>query len=246
MANEGETDIQQQQLTDNSNNQDYPEEQQQQEEELFGSHEDEWVKNVVGDLILWRSPIHTGLWLVVFFLIFFLVEISDYSLLTLFSYLILLQLLFTTSAIRGAPTLKGMGLIRPSFDPKIFALQRQAFTPDEMARFSRGMSMIMYEAIIWWNDALITSDAKKVLKTTGMLSIMCILGLLLTFDQTILLIVLTAFTIPRVYESEGDRIDEFLAVMKEAAERRLPLDRIYTIIENLASRLEPVLGRLEL
>ena len=217
----------------------------QHEDAVFEGHgEDEWVKSVVADLVLWRHPVLTGLWLVVFLLVFFLVEVSDYSLLTLFSYLVLLQLMATTGAIRSAPTLKSVGLLRPGFDPKVFAQQRQAFTPDELARFSRGSAMIAYEVISYWNDALVTRDARKVLKITAGALALAVAGIALTVDLALLVVVLVAFTVPKLYEEQGDRIDEFVAVVRERVEARVPLDRIQDALVRVADRLEPVLGSL--
>jgi len=90
------------------------------------------------DLVLWRRPLHTGLWLVTLFLSFFLIVVSEYSVLTLLCYLILIQLSATAVAMKAAPFLKTVGLIRPGFDPKNFAAQRQAFTAEELVLFSRG------------------------------------------------------------------------------------------------------------
>lgn len=209
-----------------------------------GVGEDEWVKSVVWDLVLWRQPVLTGLWLVVFFLVFFLLEVSEYSVLTLLSYLILLQLVTATALIRAAPTLKTMGLLRQAFDPKIFAQQRQAFTPEELTRFSRGAAMLAYEAILNWNDALVTRDARKVLRVSAGMVTLAALGIFLSVDLAVLIVVVVGFSVPKIYEMQGDRIDEFTAVLWEAVERRLPVDRFFDLAATLAERLEPVLGSL--
>jgi hypothetical protein len=90
------------------------------------------VRTVLEELILWRRPLHTALWLTTLALAFFLVVVSEYSLLTLVCYLVLIQLAATSAAMRGAPMLKTVGLLRASFDPKTFAAQRQAFTSEEV------------------------------------------------------------------------------------------------------------------
>jgi len=127
-----------------------------QEDDQDDDSDGAWVRHVVEDLLLWHYPIHSALWLVVFFLVFFLVKVSEYSLLTLACYLILLQLVATTSAIRGAPVLKSMNLLRGSFDPKTFALQRQAFSAEELYRFSRGCAEIASTWILEWNDTFLS------------------------------------------------------------------------------------------
>ena len=82
--------------------------------------------------------------------------------LTLICYLILLQLMATTAAIKGAPTLKSVGLLKANFDPKTFALQRQAFTSQDLLRFSTGSASIAYDWNMSWNDALITRSDQSV------------------------------------------------------------------------------------
>jgi len=206
--------------------------------------EDEWVKTVVWDLVLWRHPVLTGLWLVVFFLVSFLMEVSEYSVLTLFSYLVLLQLVATTGAIKSAPALKSVGLLRASFDAKVFAHQRQAFTPDELTKFARGTALIAYGYLTAWNDALVTRDARKVLRTAAAMLGLAALGAVLSVDQALLLLVLATFSLPKIYELEGDRVDEFAAVVHEAVAKRVPLDRAKDAARGFAERLEPVLGSL--
>ena len=49
------------------------------EDSEFTTDDEVWVRNVIQDLLLWHHPIHSALWLAVFFLVFFLVKFSDYS-----------------------------------------------------------------------------------------------------------------------------------------------------------------------
>jgi len=206
-----------------------------------------WVKRVIGDLLLWHYPIHSALWLMVFFLVFFLIKISEYSLLTLACYLILLQLIATTAAIRGAPVLKTMGLLRSTFDPKTFALQRQAFSAEELFRFSRGSAEIASGWILEWNDTLETRNAKKVLRVASGAFWLALTGIIIPLDVTILVAVVLAFTVLKVYEIQRDRIDEIIEVLQERYRERLGpfLERIFPLLDSLLYRLEPILGRFD-
>jgi hypothetical protein len=206
-----------------------------------------WVKKVLGELVLWRYPIHSGLSLVVFLLVFFLVKVSEYSIVTLACYLILLQLIATTAAIRGAPVLKSMGLLRSSFDPKTFALQRQAFSAEELFRFSRGCAEIASTWILDWNDTLETKNAKKVLRVAAGAFGLAIVGIVIPFDVTLLVTVFLSFTVFKVYEMQQESIDEITSVLQERYnERILPfLEKLYPILDSLLYRLEPIIGRFE-
>jgi hypothetical protein len=206
-----------------------------------------WVKHVVEDLLLWHHPVHSALWLVVFFLVFFLVKVSEYSLLTLICYLVLLQLIATTAAIRSAPVLKSMNLLRASFDPKTFALQRQAFSAEELFRFSRGCAEIGSEWILEWNDTLETRNAKKVLRVASAFFWLAVFGLVIPFDVMLLLFVLGLFTVLKIYDLQHERIDEILNVLYERYDEKLApvLRKVYPLLDSVLYRLEPIIGRFD-
>lgn len=206
-----------------------------------------WVRHVVEDLLLWHYPVHSALWLLVFFLVFFLVKVSEYSILTLMCYLILLQLVATTAAIRSAPVLKSMNLLRASFDPKTFALQRQAFSAEELFRFSRGCAELASSWILEWNDTLVTRNARKVIRVAGALLVTAIIGLALPFDIILVTAVVLAFTVLKIYDLQRERIDELVEILYERYDQKLaPITRmVYPILDSLLFRLEPVLGRFE-
>ena len=206
-----------------------------------------WVKHVVEDLLLWHYPVHSALWLVVFFLVYYLVKVSEYSVLTLLCYLILLQLLATTAAIRSAPVLKSMNLLRASFDPKTFALQRQAFSAEELFRFSRGCAEIGSDWILEWNDTLETRNAKKVLRVTSGFFWLAVFGLVIPFDVVLALFVVGAFTVLKIYDLQRERIDEVIDVLYERYDQKIaPLLRwVFPILDSMLYRLEPLIGRFE-
>ena len=104
--------------------------------------------------------------------------------------------------------------------------------------------MLAYEAILNWNDALVTRDARKVLRVSAGMVTLAALGIFLSVDLAVLIVVVVGFSVPKIYEMQGDRIDEFTAVLWEAVERRLPVDRFFDLAATLAERLEPVLGSL--
>ena len=206
-----------------------------------------WVRAVVEDLLLWRRPLHTGLWLITLVLVFFLVIVSEYSILTLLSYLVLIQVGGTAAAMKGAPFLKTVGLLRPAFEPKHFAAQRQAFTSEELLLFSRGTALIVYEKWMLWNEAMTTRDAKKVVRMLVFCAALIVAGLVTSLDKTLFALTLVAFFIPKVYDSQHVIIDELVQILWERFELKvLPLyDRIAPVVNFFLLRLEPLLGTFD-
>jgi hypothetical protein len=207
----------------------------------------DWVKHVIEELLLWRHPVHSALWLVIFGLVFFLVKVSEYSILTLICYTVLLQLVATTGAIRAAPLLKSMNLLRASFDPKTFALQRQAFSAEELFRFSRGCAEIGSYWILQWNDTLETRNAKKVVRVGSVLFWLAVIGLIIPFDVVLLMSVALAFTVFKVYDLQRDRVDEVFEVLRERYNEKLEprLRWFWPLLDSLLYRLEPIIGRFD-
>ena len=202
-----------------------------------------FVRRAVGDVLRWRSPLQSALWLSTLTLTFFLIEFSEYSALTLFAYLVLLQLASTAVAIQAAPALKKVGLMRESFDPKIFALQRQAFSVDELQKFSQGAAGIVFGWIMMWNDALETTDARKVLKVAGLMFLLSVLGKLVSFPVFLYCVVLVAFSVPALYERQQEKIDEIWERVEDRTDE--VWDRVYVTLGPVLDRLEPVLGRFD-
>lgn len=198
-----------------------------------------WVRTLVSNLILWRSPINTGLWLLVYLLMFFLVQVSGNSLLTLVAVLVLLQLVATTSAIRGAPALKRVGLLPASFDPRVFALRRQMFSAEELMRFTRGCAEIASSWVFEWNDALETRNARKVIRYACLAFGSIVAGLLFSFEVAMFLGVLCLFTIPKAYNRYGESLDD----LGERYGNKLDplLRRFYPMLD----AFEPVIGSFE-
>jgi hypothetical protein len=228
------------------------------EEEARSSHREQpiweddgsdgaWVRHVIEELLLWKYPVHSALWLIVFSLVYFLVKVSEYSLLTLACYLILLQLIATTAAIRGAPVLKSMNLLRGNFDAKTFALQRQAFSAEELFRFSRGCAEIASGWILEWNDTLVTRNAKKVLRVTGAFFALAIIGLIIPLDIMLIVFVVLAFSLLKIYDMQRAKADEIIEVLHERYDEKVApwLQKIYPFLDSVLYRLEPILGRFD-
>jgi len=197
--------------------------------------------------LLWRRPLHTALWLVTLALTFFLVVVSEYSLLTLMCYLVLIQIGGTAAAQRAAPFLKTVGLMRAGFEPKNFAAQRQAFTAEELLLFSRGTALIVYEKWMLWNDAMTTRDAKKVVRVLAFSAALVVLGLVTSLDRALFGLCVVLFSVPKLVDSQHVVLNELYHILLERFEQKvLPqYDRIAPVVNFVLVRLEPVLGTFD-
>lgn len=65
-------------------------------------------------------------------------------------------------------------------------------------------------------------------------------GIVIPFDVALLLTVFVAFTLPKLYEMQQNRIDEFVEVVKEKLQ---PLvDKAQPIVDVLIEKFEPIIG----
>lgn len=206
-----------------------------------------WVRHVIEDLLLWRDPLNSGAWLLLFSITFYLVKVSEISILTLVCGILVLQVLMVTAAIKSAPLLKSMNLLRPSFDPKTFTLQRQAFSQEELFRFSRGCAEVASSWILEWNDTLVTRNARKVVRVGGAFFALIVVGLILPFDIFLALVVILAFTLLKIYDLQRDRIDEILEILNERYEQKIAprLQVLYPVLDSILYRLEPIIGHFD-
>jgi hypothetical protein len=203
-----------------------------------------FVRTSVGDILLWKNPLQSGLWFSTIFLMFFLTIFSEYSLMTLLCYIILLQLLFTNGIIRAAPSLSKMGLLRANFNPKTFAMQRQAFSIDELKKFAKGSAGIIYSWIQIWNEALSTDDAQVVLSVAFSLFVLAIVGKIMTLSVFLFIIFLGAFTCPKIYSLQSEKFDDLYYQAQDKFEDVWDViyDKIGPVLDKVLAILRPIIG----
>ncbi|KAH9256524.1 hypothetical protein BASA81_005439 [Batrachochytrium salamandrivorans] len=113
------------------------------------------TKRALMSLFLWENPFFSLVWVVLLLLVGLLLLVYRYSLLTLSCYVVLIQLALTKLALILGP------VVSKEFDPEEFVFQRQAFSPDQIFRFSRGLADLVVTLFFAWQDVLTTRDAKK-------------------------------------------------------------------------------------
>lgn len=174
------------------------------------SPEEAWVRSLVHSLLIWETPLETGLWFSVFCLSFFLVRVGNYSPLSLACYVALLQIVLTAGAVRSAPFLKQIKLLGEDFDPKLFALQRQAFSVDELERFSVGASHVVGRLVHDWNDVLTSTSLRVLVRAVESLACVLILGKLFDVGTVVFVVVCLCFSVPFLKHSKPDEFGELL------------------------------------
>jgi hypothetical protein len=100
---------------------------------------------------------------------------------------------------------------------------------------------------MFWNDALTTRDARKVVKMLGLTAACMVLGLVASLEKVLFLACVLAFTLPKAYDAQHVAIDELAQVLQERFERRLlPLyDKVSPALHAVLVRLEPILGTFD-
>lgn len=197
------------------------------------------TKQAVLSLFLWEHPFFSLVWLVLLLLVLLLLLVYRYSLLTLSCYVVLIQLALTKLALTLGP------VVSKEFDPEEFVFQRQAFSPDQMFRFSRGLADLAVTLSFAWQDVLTTRDAKKVLATGAGLLVAIVLGFL-PLELVGMLAVLVCFSAFKVADLERERIDSVRqAVVNRIETSDFAQRRIVPVVQSLLVAFEPVIGRFQ-
>ena len=117
----------------------------------------------LADILLWKSPIRTGLWFVVGTLLFYLTRIVGYSALTVSSYLMLVQLSVTTFIVKFAPVMKQARLVEEDFDTELFLNEGLFFTPETVHGAAHVAYQVFKSESSKWEQLISTGSAKNLL-----------------------------------------------------------------------------------
>jgi len=95
-----------------------------------GLSEDGYLSNV----LLWKTPVTTFLWLSVGILVFFLTYFADFSVLSLTAYLLLMQIVITFLVVKLAPILIRIKLLSSGFDSTVFVFEGSVLSDEVVER----------------------------------------------------------------------------------------------------------------
>uniref|UniRef100_A0A7S3LPP9 PPM-type phosphatase domain-containing protein n=1 Tax=Aplanochytrium stocchinoi TaxID=215587 RepID=A0A7S3LPP9_9STRA len=101
-------------------------------------------KGYTAELLLWRSPLRSGLWLLVGCLLFFLTSFVGYSVLTIGSYLLIAQLMINSIVVNFSPLLKQARLVNKDFDTTVFISEGTFFTSELTDRAAEMTLQVCY------------------------------------------------------------------------------------------------------
>lgn len=126
---------------------------------VFGIPRDGYL----ADILLWKAPIRSGLWLLVGTLLFYLTRVVGYSALTVASYLMLVQLSVTTFIVKFAPVMKQARLVEADFDTTLFLNEGLFFTPETVFGAASVTFHVCTSEFDKWQKLVTTGSAKRLL-----------------------------------------------------------------------------------
>lgn len=109
------------------------------------------------ELLLWKNPLRSFFWVLVGSLIYFLTQVANYNLVSLFTVLILTQLMVDSFVVNFTPVLRKVGLVGQEFDSAIFLNQGRFITEEvidrssslvsnEVKKFANSWKVMVYDA----------------------------------------------------------------------------------------------------
>ncbi|GBG34127.1 Protein phosphatase 1L [Hondaea fermentalgiana] len=150
----------------------------------------------LSELLLWKNPLRTFLWFSVGCLTFFLTHGANYSLLTLGSYLLMMQIVITTFVVKATPGLKKLRLVGENFDATIFVLQGSLLS-DEIVRRAAEFTLRTTTSIFSkWNTVVQVGSAKRILLSLRFISY---LFSPLPLDVALFVLFVAMFSLPATY-----------------------------------------------
>mmetsp|Transcript_946 Transcript_946/g.1157 ORF Transcript_946/g.1157 Transcript_946/m.1157 type:complete len:529 (-) Transcript_946:274-1860(-) len=120
-------------------------------------------KGYTAELLLWKYPIRSALWLLTGCLLFFLTSIVGYSILTVGAYLLTAQLLINSIVVNFTPILKQARLVNKEFSPMIFVNEGTFFTPELTDRAASATLRMATYSFERWNLIVYEGSPNRIL-----------------------------------------------------------------------------------
>mmetsp|Transcript_11194 Transcript_11194/g.12833 ORF Transcript_11194/g.12833 Transcript_11194/m.12833 type:complete len:263 (+) Transcript_11194:232-1020(+) len=171
----------------------------------------EFISQALERLGRWEDVKHSGLWLSFFSLLYFLTEISRYSLVTVVAYVLILQIGSLNILIRNEGVIKGAGIWSEDFDARWLATQRQTMSFAQIDKVTRGAAMVGQTWAGKWEEVLETEDEYRVYGVMAFLCAFTLVGKILPLSAVFFLLGSYIFFFPLVYAKYHDDIDQAYA-----------------------------------
>ncbi|GBG30529.1 Hypothetical Protein FCC1311_067492 [Hondaea fermentalgiana] len=170
---------------------------------------EEYVQHQVLKLAYWEEPAFSSLGLSMVVLIFCLVHYSEYSVLTLLSFMILFQLTLSAITVNFTPVLRDAKIVNRHFTAERFVEQRRLVPASEIEKLSKGLGMYAgswmesLEEVMFFTDDLVAVGALVA-------AIVFIMVLNINYEAYILLAgaCVAFFTLPPLYNVNREYIQD--------------------------------------
>lgn len=159
----------------------------------------------LSDLLLWKKPLRTFLWLTVGCLVFFLTYVAGYSVLTLSSYLLMMQIVITTFVVHATPIMKRLHLVRPDFDSTVFVLQGALLSDEVVRRAANITNRVATNIFDNWNVTVREASASNVLLSLRFVSYFFTP---LPLEIALFILFLGMFSLPATYHHNSLWLDK--------------------------------------
>ncbi|CAK8994691.1 Complex I intermediate-associated protein 30, partial [Durusdinium trenchii] len=158
-----------------------------------------FVKYWLWNLMTWKNSMYSSLALSLNVLTFMLLHYSQYTLLTLFTFLVLFQLTATSMAFHFAPVLRETGMVGRRWSATRFAESRQLMSGEEIQKVGQGLAEFSAMLMSEWEFLLTEEeDNVKIGGALTVLGIVVVLGFFMEAYQFFFTAVLFALTVPPV------------------------------------------------
>jgi len=177
---------------------------------------EEFMKKVLTKLATWEDPAFSSLCLSLVMLLYGLVHFSEYSIVTLVAFMALFQLGLTSFIANFAPVLREAKLVGRNFTPERFVEERRLFKPEEIDRFSAGLSVLAGQTIDFFNYLVMDEDNQQVL---GYFVLSCaifsVLGFMMELHQFATFLGVAFFVAPQIYKANRGIFQGFVFAVWE-------------------------------
>eukprot|EP01135_Chromosphaera_perkinsii_P007249 Nk52_evm57s745 gene=Nk52_evmTU57s745 len=166
------------------------------------------------DLVYWRCPKKTGAVVASGLIVFYLLFVGPYTLMTLFSFLALTAITFSMIYVNGTKMLAKFQGNNPVNPLQKFMDQEIAISADSIKSAVDGSVNAANKAIVEIKSVVLVEDNMKSAKVVGALYVIAMVGKLLSLPSIFFLIFASVFSVPKVYEMHQVQIDAQLDCAK--------------------------------
>lgn len=158
-------------------------------------------------IALWTNPVESGLVVAATLLVFYLLFVGGYTVVTLAAYAGLSQLAASLTFRLVYPLLLKFGVLKGDASADDVVEKRVAAFSGEVKKILAGVYDSLVLAVNAWTDLLTTKDYKQLVKPALSLAAISLAGKILSTQTIVFLGLLTAFSVPALYTRNKELVD---------------------------------------